>query len=128
MDWHKGNSGNWDDEVVWKPEEADELVGKIVAKSTVETKYGPTVVLKVEAADETVYTVWCNRGGLKNIIEQYDDELTVGREIGLRTPGKTTLKNGNDFYPYEIGFSDMGNVAPEASGGGSALPVVEEPF
>jgi hypothetical protein len=108
VQWVKQQStGDYADEVTWKPTEPEELVGKIVSKKTVDAgKYGPSVVIKIEDENGVVNNVWMNRGGLKDILEQWDDSLTVGREVGLRMTGMVNLKNGNTFYPYEIGFSD----------------------
>ncbi len=105
-----GDSSDWENEKDWKPEGAGELVGTLVGKRTVDTKYGPTVVLKIES-DGEVFNVWGSRAGLKTLIEQYDDMLTVGTELGLRCQEKITLKSGNTFVPYQIGFGDGVPVA-----------------
>lgn len=120
MNWQEKEQGDWGDEVDWKPEGEDELIGKLVSKATIDTKHGPCVLLKVEDKEGTVHKLWGSRAGLKSIIEEWDDELTVGREVGFRTKEKVKLKNGNDFMPYEVGFGDAVAAA--------AVPSSEEPF
>lgn len=126
MKWHQGaGGGNSEDEIEWKPETADSIIGTLTSKRTVNTKYGPTTILKVAKEDGQVYTVWCSRSGLKSLVEAHDDELIVGREIGIKTEGKTTLSDGNTFYPYEIGFGDFNQASAAAA---TADDYGEEPF
>ncbi len=110
IEWQKTNTGDFADEVTWKPTgtEPSELIGRIVSKKTVDAgKYGPSVVIKIEEdGTGVVNNVWMNRGGLKDILEQWDDSLVPGRHVGLRMTGVVDLKGGNQFHPYEIGFSD----------------------
>ncbi len=101
-----GDNADWENEKDWKPDGAGELVGVLVGKRTVDTKFGPTVVLKIESGGD-VYNVWGSRAGLRTLIEQYDELLTPGTELGLRCKEKITLKSGNTFVPYEIGFGDQ---------------------
>lgn len=115
-----GDSSDWDSEKEWKPDGASEIVGKVVSKTTIDTKYGPTVLLKLES-DGDIYKIWGSRSGLRKLFEQYDDELTHGREVGLRSKDKITLSSGNTFMPFEIGFGDA--VVAAASSADS-----EEPF
>lgn len=121
MKWHQSAGGNSDDDVEWKPDGPDQLVGVLVGKRSVNTKYGQTTILKVESEDGTVYTVWCSRSGLKSLAEQHDEDLIVGREIGIKTDGPTKLPDGNTFFPYELGFGEFRQAANAGAG-------AEEPF
>ena len=121
MKWiSTGADDNYDDEIEWKPDGADEISGILVSKRTVETKYGPTTIIKLDV-DGQINKIWGSRTALKTLFEQYDDELTIGREVGLRSKAMITLANGNTFRPYEIGFGDTIVAAP------SDVPV-DEPF
>lgn len=108
MEWKKDTGGNFDDDdsVSWNPEGPDELVGVLESKKTVNTKHGPTVLLKVRDEAGQLFAIWCNRTSLKNLVAENDEELIVGRTVGFRTEGKTTLDNGNTFFSYEVGFGD----------------------
>lgn len=115
-----GDNEDWESEEDWKPEGAGEIQGRVVGKTTIDTKYGPTVLLKLQN-DDGVFKVWGSRAGLRTLFEDYDDELTLGREVALRCKEKITLKSGNTYVPYEIGFGDV--ILPAASSVGT-----EEPF
>lgn len=122
------NSGNedWGDEVDWKPEAAGQLVGVLVGKRMVPTKYGDTTVLKIKDDAGIVYNVWCSRAGLKNLVAEKDEELIIGREVGLKTDGPVKLKNSQTFFPYEIGFGEF--TQAKTSTPDRAEEPVEEPF
>lgn len=108
MEWKKENGGNFedDDSVSWQPDGPDELVGVLESKKVVNTKRGPCTLLKVRDEEGNLFAVWCNRTSLKNLVEENDEELIVGRTVGIRTEGKKTLDDGKTFFPYEIGFGD----------------------
>lgn len=125
MEWVKTaqDSGDWGDEVTWSPEGEEELEGKLLSKNTIDTKNGPCVKLRVEHKDGTIYAVWASRTGLRTLVEEYDDELTVGRIIGIRCGDQVKIKGGKSFYPYELGF-EQGVPVPSRS----PITAGEEPF
>lgn len=108
MEWKKDPGGTFEDDgaATWSPTEADELVGVLTEKKTVETKRGPVTLLKIQDEDGNLFQVWCNRASLKNIVEEYDEDLIVGRTVGLRTEGEKKIDGNKTFFPYEIGFGD----------------------
>lgn len=129
MEWKKESGGQFDDDdsVSWTPDGPDELVGVLESKKLVTTKRGPCVLLKIRDEEGVLFNVWCNRTSLKNLVEENDEELIVGRTVGIRTEGKKTLEDGKTFYPYEIGFGDR--LATAAVGATSNRVVAdEEPF
>ena len=122
MKWHQSAGGDNDD-TEWKPEGAGSLVGVLVGKRTVNTKYGETTILRVEAEDGETYTVWCSRTGLKNLVAEHDEDLILGREIGIKTTGPQKLPDSNNtFFPYELGFGEFTQAKASAMAG------ADEPF
>jgi hypothetical protein len=126
-----GGSDSFENEVTWKPEGPDQIEGTLVAKTTInlpESKGGPTVLIKIQGKD-VVHVVWCSRQGLRKLVEQYDDELTIGREIGIRALEMVKTKNGNTFVPYEIGFGGVSQAVLAAVGANKGIVDDEdEPF
>lgn len=129
--WVGSSAGEtYEGEVVWQPEGPEEIEGTLLAKTLInlaQDKGGPTVLLKLQDKD-VVHVVWCSRLGLRQLVEKYDEELTVGREIGIRLLEVTKTKAGNTFYPYEIGFGDASAAQLAAVGAGAGSNEDEEPF
>lgn len=114
MQWTKGtNTGEADysNEKTWKPETADTIQGNLVSKKTVNGADGqPVTVLKLENG-EGVWNVWCSRKGLKDLVAEYDEQLIIGRLVGIKTDGPTKLESGRTFFPYELGFGEDEDVS-----------------
>lgn len=128
MQWTKGSNANGDtdysNEKTWKPEGADTIQGTLVSKKTVNGQDGqPVTVLKLENA-EGVWNVWCSRKALKELVAEYDEQLILGRLIGIKTEGPKKVEGtSRTFYPYELGWAeaeDMDQTPTPAS-----LPAVE---
>lgn len=124
MQWTKGNGGadsDFSDEKTWNPQGADSIQGTLVSKKTITQDGKPVTVLKVEN-DEGVWNVWGSRKSLKDLLAEYDEQLIVGRTIGIKTDGKSKLDSGRDFYQYYLGFGDDDDAK------GSPEKVEEEVF
>ena len=131
MEWVKNGSEQFEGEKTWKPEGPAELTGKLIAKSTInlpEAKGGPTVLLKLEDEKGQVWAIWASRMALKELVEKYDDALTVGREIGIRCLDKVKTAGGNDFVPYEIGFGGASAAQLASVGASAGKSFDDEPF
>lgn len=116
MQWTKGTPAGGDidysSEKTWKPDGPEVLQGTLVSKKTVNGQDGnPVTVLKLEDSEQVVWNVWCSRKALKELVAEYDEQLIVGRLIGLKCGAAQKVEGtSRTFFPYELGFGDADDM------------------
>ena len=115
MQWTKGNAGAtsvYSSEKTWKPDKAEVLQGTLTSKKSIKGNDGELVtILKIEDADGVVWNVWASRKALRDLVEEYDEQLIVGRFIGIKCGDSQKVEGtSRTYFPYELGFAEADDI------------------